>query len=462
MEMILRPYQEEDIDFMVRKKRALNANEPGLGKTLETLVSRHRLSMGDTLVISPKMATGVWQFEAEQWYNWKGIRITGEFNKEERKQLRRDFVESSTHIMLINFAMLNEIQEWRTQWKTVIVDEAHLGGLLNHKSVTFKLMQKLQSENLFILTGTPVRRGPADLWPILHLLDKKRFPAYWPFVNKYCHVVKGPFGKEILGMPKHPTKFKAMLGEYMIRHKKVDVLPDLPPKQRQPVPIDMLEKQQAAYDELLAEMMLELPDGDVLLTPTRLTQDLRLRQMLVCPRLIGLDYDGAAIEYLTTYAIPEEFDSGRSIVIATPFRQAIPFIEEAIRRDISNVHLEFIHGQIKETAQEVAQRFQDHPNKRKILIYTIKSGASWTAHQASTGFMLGYEWSCTDQVQAEDRIHRIGQEEKVFWKYILHNNTIDEAVMSRLDQKHMSATWIYTPEEIQKYLEAARENYFKN
>jgi len=458
-EFTLRPYQVDDIAFMTKHKRVLNANEPGLGKTLETLTAINNLPPGKTLIISPKMATGVWQFEAMQWYGWEGERVTGEFSKVQRNEIRREFDRSNMHFMMINFAMIEETQTWRSEWNTIVVDEAHLGGLLSYKSNTFKLMQRFKCNHLFLLTGTPVRRDPGDLYPMLHLLHPKRFRDYWPFVNKYCHVIQGQFGKEIMGIPKKPGEFKAMLDEYMVRHKKKDVLTDLPDKIRQPVPVEMEGKQLAAYHELLEEMMLELDDGDVLLTPNRLTQDLRLRQLLVCPRIIGIEDDGIALRTMCDYLIPEEFASGRSIAIGTPFRTAVPFVEAALRKAFPKAHLEFIHGQMKETAQEVAQRFQEHKSKEKILIYTIKSGASWTAHAASTGFMLGYEWSCTDQIQAEDRIHRIGQTETVFWKYLLHKGTIDEAVMNRLDEKTMSTTWILTPKEIQDKLNALREEY---
>lgn len=456
-EVTLRPYQIEDVSFMTKRRRVLNANEPGLGKTLETLTALKELDAKKTLIISPKMAAGVWQFEAAQWYGWDSIKITGEKNLKQRKELRRQFDESNVQFLMINFDMVAEIQEWRNTWHSIVIDEAHLGGLLNPKSKTFKLIQKFQCDNLFILTGTPIRKGPHDLWPMLHLLNPDKFKAYWPFVNKYCQVIDNGFGKEILGRPKDPTRFKAMLDCYVIRRKKTDVLKDLPDKVRQVVPIDMEGRQLQKYNELLEEMIMEIEEtDDVLITPSRMTQDLRLRQLLVCPRLLGLDDDGAAIRTLCEYLIPEEFAQGRSVAIATPFRQAIPFLTDALLKALPGVKLEFIHGQIKETAQEVAQRFQNIKTHKKIIIYTIKSGASWTATDASTGFFLGYEWDCNDQIQAEDRIHRIGQKNNVFWKYLLHNGTVDEAVMSKINQKFMAAGWILSPQEMYERMQELR------
>lgn len=460
--LTLRPYQVKDIDFMVQQRRVLNANEPGLGKTVETLSAMQRLNATGALIVAPKIATGVWRDEAKKWFGWDSVIMGG--TPKQRKEQRREFVESKAHILITNFALLEEVLEFSKVWNTIIVDEAHLGGLLNSKTKKFKVMKKFESTNMYLLTGTPIRRGPQDLWSLLHLLNPKKFPSYWSYVNRYCHVVDSGFGKEILGRPKEPERFRQLLSSYMVRNLKANVLDDLPPKQRQTMQLELEGEQSRMYAELLEEMMLELPE-DFLVTPNRMTQDLRLRQLLVCPRLLGIDNDGIALSTMVEYLIPKELDAGRAVAVATPFRQAIPHIKASIEKHLENVTVDEIHGQIKENANDVAKRFQQRPGPRKILIYTIKSGASWTAHSASTGFMLGYEWDPNDCIQAEDRIHRIGQENKVHWHYLLHKGTVDEAVLSKLEEKANASGWILRPAEMRAKLEAIRaanrKKYFK-
>jgi SWI/SNF-related matrix-associated actin-dependent regulator 1 of chromatin subfamily A len=120
-----------------------------------------------------------------------------------------------------------------------------------------------------------------------------------------------------------------------------------------------------------------------------------------------------------------------------------------------------IHGDIKENANDVAMRFQAAGDQKRVLIYTIKSGASWTAHAASTGFFIGYEWSMNDNDQAIDRIHRIGQHDKVLIKFLLHRGTVDEAIMDKLDIKKDAASWILRPEEMLAKLKELHEQYKK-
>lgn len=451
---ILREYQRRDIEFMVGNRRVLNANEPGLGKTLESLLAIKELDGLRALIVCPKMAMGVWREEAEKWCGWSSIIYTGK--PEKRKEIRREFDSSNAVLLIVNYALLEEVKLWRPKWKTIVVDEAHLGGLLNRKSEKFKIMKKMHSINLFILTGTPVRRGPQDLWTLLHLLDKPNFGSFWRYVGEHCHVVDNGRFKEILGRPQNVKEFKKMLSQYMVRNLKEKVLEELPDKQRQPLIIELEDNSLRIYGELLEQMIADL-GADLLVTSNAMTRDMRLRQLLVCPRLLGIDEDGPALETLSKELIPLEFDAHRSVVVATPFRQAVPHIRRAIEDANPGVHIEEIHGKIKENASDVALRFQKHPSKKKVLIYTIKSGASWTAHAASTGFMLGYEWDPNECLQAEDRIHRIGQKHAVHWYYLLHENTIDELVLDVLRKKRDASSWtIDTQDMLDKVQELKR------
>lgn len=445
----LRAYQELDVKKSLARCGIINANPPGVGKTLETLDALSRLPKGSTLVICPKMASGVWAYEGEKWLDWDSFRYTGEYKAEIREAIREDYDKLPSRLFIINIQMLDEVLAWRDTWTNIVVDEAHLLGLLNSNSKAFKSMCRAKYERIFILTGTPVRKGPQDLWSLLHLIDPKRFRSYWAFVNRYCVVLNNGFGREIMNKPKHPEIFRQMLEPYMIRHKKEEILKDLPPKMRLIHNLSMNKEQEKAHAELIEEMMTELGD-DLVLVQSTLSVILRTRQLMVCPKLIGGKTYGTAIDALCEYLVPEEFENNRSVAIATSFRQAIPYIAEALQKAIPDIQLFFIHGQIKETAQEVAMNYQLCTNRKKALIYTIQSGASWTATDASTGFMLGYDWSAINNEQAEDRIHRIGQTEIVYWKYLLYDNSVDEEVMNKLDERARGIKWTLEPRMMAK------------
>lgn len=449
--LVLRPYQEKDIAFMVEKGRVLNANEPGLGKTIETLAAWEQLGGGQILVVGPRASAGVWKHEALRWFDIQGMIYSGTGAQRERKW--QEFRKGEYTMLIVSYRMLQEVMNRQPMWRFVIADEVHDAGLLNTTSDTWTLFARLSSRYLFLLTGTPVRRGPQDLWPLLHLLAPSAFRSKWSFINNWCMVTKGPFGTDIGPKPNDPLGFRRMLGEYMVRNLKKDVLPELPEKTRQGIPLELTNKQKRLYKQLSEEMFMERDSG-ILFAQNVASLTLRLRQLLVTPQLLDVDEEGAALEALVEL-VQVELDAERPVIIFTPFRKAIPFIEKALAK--VECTIDVIHGLIKETPHDVAHRFQLRPSKRKILLGTIKTGVSYTAHDASTVFMVGCEWSAEKNKQAEDRAHRIGQRSSVHVRYLLHNGTIDEAVMRRLDEKQTAENWTLSPEEVLKVLESQRK-----
>lgn len=447
----LREYQKRDVAFITKHPRMINGSEPGTGKTLVALTAAEVLSPSSILIICPKISFGVWEGEATKWYGWSSLVYTGTIAQ--RKKLWARYQKEQPKILITNYNMIKELLTICPRWDMIIADEVHLGGLLNHTNTTFENFAKLSSRYLQLLTGTPVRKGPHNMWSLLHLCDRKRFSSYWGFVNKYCIVTTDYFGKTIENRPANVPEFKRMLEPYFIRHTKKEVLPELPDKIRQAIPLTLDGEQKKIYTELLNNMIAETASGDLIVTPNILTQTLRLRQLLISPQLLGAKEPGVVLDALCEL-VTEEFYSGRAVTICTPFKQAVPYIRAALSKafakEFKDQHIPIleIHGDVKERAASVAETFQMIPSHKKVLLYTIKSGASFTAHSASTCFFVGYEWSAIDNLQAEDRIHRLGQKDAVCIYYLVVKGTIDELVMSKLDDRQMAANWVLSPDKM--------------
>lgn len=462
LELKLRDYQKEGVEFLVSKRRAYLADDAGLGKTVTILETVNRLDGYPLLVIAPKMALYTWRKELDKWYGLPSIVYTGK--PYERKELWADFVYGGFPMLVTNYALVSEILEktlaTERKWGTVVADEIHLGGLLNKDTQTFKKVKALcrTSQNFFPITATPIRRNPADLWAPLHLINPDRFASYWRFVYTYCMVIEDTFGKSIEPLPKNPMQLKQLLNWYMIRRLKKDVLPELPPTTRQPMIVEMTPKQAKTYKKLSEEAIVATKSS-IIVTPNEVTKILRLRQLLVTPQILGIDDIGGALEVLPEL-IMEEFDRGKPVVIFTPFVSAIDFIVERLVDTIENLSdVYVIKG--KMGASEIfreSQKFQNNPDPRRVLICSIKSSASYDAYAASACFFLGCEWSSIDNEQAEARLHRLGQEDKVHAYYITHLGTVDELVMQRLDDKARASNWTLRPEEVLRFIAQSKQN----
>lgn len=440
----LRPYQLSGMQKMMRRTKFLNFDDMGLGKTLTSLTAC--LTMQDKeryfiLIACPQNALYVWKQEIEKWYHLNAMVYAG--TPKQRQKLWEQFnTEKGWHFLITTYAMLKELPH--RGWTAMICDEIHQAGLLNHKTQTYQLVEDYNKNlsTLYLLTGTPIRQGCIDLYAPLHLIDPDRFRNYWQYVNTWCVTTQTPFGKQIERNPRNISEFRKMLDSYMIRRLKSEVLKDLPGKQRNVIPLQMTKKQQKAHNEIITELLYADEDTTVI-TPNQMTADLRARQILVTPRLLGIDDDGAAFEYLSSVG-PDLLTSGRSFVVFTPFKQAIPYIESLIQDFKLGTHIYKVHGGMTPAAFANSwQGFQEDKSKNKVLLCVIKSGASFHATEASDCFFLGYEWDFNLNVQSEDRLCRLGQENFVNCNYLLHmGDTVDDLVKEKLNDKQLASNWI--------------------
>lgn len=442
----LRPYQHAGIEKMSARNTWIEADDMGLGKTVTSLASFFNKA-GDLtgkrcLVLCSTNAIGVWNEELRKWFGMRSLNYTG--TPQQRKKLWARFErDTGIHFLISTYGMLKELP---FGWEVCFADEYHLSGLMNHKTKTAQLFDKHRPyfKNIYLITGTPIRQGVIDMYNPLHICDPTNFPSYWSFVNKYCIVIKTPFGKNIERNPRNIPAFRAIVDKYMVRRMKSEVLKDLPGKQRNPIPLIMTPKQQKMYDEIAREFLYEgSEDEELILAPNQMVADLRLRQLLVTPRLLGGDDDGAGFAYLSEVC-PELLRAQRPVVIFTPFRQAIPLLEDLIRGWQMNTKVFVLQGGMSPDAfAEAWQTFQKWPNQNKMLLCVIKSGASFHATAAADCYFLGYEWDFNLNEQAEDRLCRLGQKNFVNCNYLLHEgDTVDQQVKERLNAKKWSANWI--------------------
>lgn len=421
--LTLRPYQAEGIDFLADRGRGALFDEPGLGKTMQALLAMRDLEpTGQILVVATGDATGVWQEEARLWLDEEVGIFSG---------LKPDISELNAGIVVTNYSRVKDVLPSR-RWSGVIFDEAQ--ALRNRKTATLfaSVRREFDSGRLrgaptFALSGSPIVKAAGDVWPLLHLIDPKAYRSYWRFVNQYSVVWQDPHGWHVEGV----TNAKAMwaeLAEYSLRRKVKEVQPDLPRKVRQRVPLTMTPKQAKVYRELERGWIAAIDDepaGALLLAPTVLALETRLRQILVCPRLVGVDDNGAALTALTEIAA----NSPDPFVVFTPFPEVFDYLEEAFRRKTPQRPVYRVRGGMgSKLAQSVASfKREAQAGCSPILIASVHMAKSWSVSQVTSRcYMLGFDWNGTTMRQAEARLHRDGQLDTVFAGYLVHGDTLDE------------------------------------
>lgn len=448
----LRPYQKEAIAKMDTLHGVLLFDDMGLGKSISSLVSVCRKLEhvdGRVLIVVPQNGLYVWKEQIHDWLHADSMVYVG--TPKNRSKKLQQFDAEGTHFLITTYGVAKEL--FNRGWDALICDEIHQGGLLNHKTQSYKAVDAFCAKFdplLYLLTGTPIRKGCIDLYAPLHLVDRKRFSNYWGYVNTYCVTIQTPFGKQIERNPRNLYAFREMLQHYMIRRLKTEVLQDLPGKQRISIPIEMSKVQQRAHQEIVEQFMYADEDS-VTITPNKMTAIMRARQLLASPRILGHDDDGAGVEYIQTVG-EDLLMSNQAFVVFTPFRDMLLILQDAILEKCPATHIYQLTGTMSPKAfAQSWQSFETDPCPQKVLLCTIKSGASFHATCASTCFFLGYEWDFNFNAQSEDRLCRLGQANFVKCYYLFYEgDTVDQNVKEKINDKQISANFVLGNDELVK------------
>jgi SNF2 family DNA or RNA helicase len=292
----LRPYQKADIRFMA-ETNSINANQPGAGKTIETIgaIIEAGLEWSQHLVFAPKTSLrSVWQDEILQAYQLAGfdepVILTGDTPDQRReaikaaKQLHED---GMAFWLLLNPAMarMKRVRQGKgdnakfveelsapelaelTDIGSIIVDEFHLMGLSNPATLSSRGMKYIaeatQPERRYALSGTPMGGKPIKLWGALNFLNPGEFSSRWNWARHWLVINSNQYGSSIEGiMPGREVDFYNHLKPYLVRRTKAEALPGLPPKNRIPVWCHMTPNQAEQYKVFATEAEWRIDDAE--------------------------------------------------------------------------------------------------------------------------------------------------------------------------------------------------------
>ncbi len=453
----LRDYQVTGIKAMMAAKRFLLCDEPGVAKTRQMMEAAQRLAEDGKpilVVVGLKVALGSWEEQIETWSDNRSVVYDG--SPKERKELGELIKKYQPEYVLINIAMFKELYP-KMKWSAVIFDEYHKMGLCNRKSKTYDIVHsminnpKSRAPVVIMATGTPILKSPADLWGPLHLLYPRQFTSYWRFVNDTCTVHEDFQGfKHIMRQPKNPQLLQAQLKGIFIRRRLLQVAPEIKEPIRTYVPITMVEPLRSQYETLAKELMLELGDAFIL-TPNKISNLIRLRQLLVSPQIFDPNQDvGQMIPTIIEMA-SEEWEQDKPVIIFTPFRKGVEIIEKEVYKYFNKrkeaVEVFTVMGGDTNGSNSVAKDFQDSRSKKKVLIGTIKSAVSFTATCSDIIYFAGGEHSAVDMDQAERRILRISQSGIARFVYLYHRATYEVKVFKTVRDKSYWADVTLSPQD---------------
>ena len=409
----LKEYQIADVKKMLSLKHSLNANPMGLGKTPETVRYLVELGVSNALIVTPKIIREQWVAQLERWGGLSASIV------ESQPYLTDDRVWVVNYDKLRNEKIRLKCRRFR--WDCLVLDEAH--KIKNRNSAQTNAVKEIPASHRVALTGTPILRYIDDLWSILHFLDVRYSGSkYWSFVDYFGKFEVTDYGKKLVGLTDDPAKvaiLNTLLGLVAIRNnvevawgKEIEVV-KLPMSKTQKKLYDA--ERNLVFDELPPDMTI--PNGAVL--------TLRLRQTTSFPGMFIPGEAGPKFEWIleTCRNNPEE-----KIVVFSVFEKVVKALVSYLNSN--NVSACCITGtNTTEENQRAKKLFVE--KSTQVIVGTI--GAMGTGYDELQNvshimIMLDRDWSPELMNQAEERLHRMGQDNLVTVYYLECAKSFDQYV----------------------------------
>ena len=438
--------------------RGILALEMGLGKTVVAAVC----IQAPAVAVVPAQVNVNWVREINRWRPDLSVALIKGGNPDNvTPEMKR------ADVVVLNYEIVGKHLEWLRdrKHKTAIADEAQYVKNLKMKwdkelraflpvSTTqrandFYLLQK-DVPRLMLLTGTPVMNRTKELWPLLHLVDPNEWGSFWKFCMRYCGGHMQNVGvRNVMncdGRTNSDELFARTSGIHMLRMKKADVL-NLPEKQRRTKLVSLDPKVAKEYAKASKSFLSWVEDQGGWEAAAKASRAATLSKLTALRELSAIGKAPAVLD-----EIVEFFESTqRPLVVMARSRAAMQLMYDGITAENAMFdkmgpksrlsrpirHDMFVGGLGSSKRQEIVDRFQR--GEIDVLFYSIDIATGVTLTRSQDMFFVERNWRPADQLQAEDRCHRIGQKNELTITYYDGEGTMDASMALLLADKVTTA-----------------------
>lgn len=432
--------------------------EQGLGKTKIMLDILGNQRIGRVLVLAPNGLHANWYhkelpehypcIEAPKCYLWRGPATTMKARQELDEFLRQD--PACPQFLFMNIEAIRTRKGFElaqayllasagatTAETCLIIDESSC--IKNPKAQVTKAAMKLGgwADRRFILSGTPMTQGPLDMFSQLKFLhDTAPFYRTWTAfksafaIQETCYAGSRSFQK-ITGF-RNLERLSEIMSPTCLRLTKEECL-DLPEKRWQQIHVDMKPEQAKAYEEMRSHAFSELTSGAIVSSTIPLTTIMKLQQ--ICS---GFVTDDEGIEHELPCgklpALMQIAENTKPLVIFCAFRRNVSQVLNALADAYGPDKVVGYYGGMKQAERtEAIQKFQD--GRADFIVCTSAGARGITLTRASTMVYFSNTYALDTRLQSQDRIHRIGQEQKCLYIDLTTPGTVDQRILEALTRK---------------------------
>lgn len=423
------PFQDHGADWLAARSAALLADEMGLGKTIQAVEAAKRKGAENITVVCPAVARHNWRrsFEAQ---------FQGELSILPVDIKTRFAPPAQVEIYSYDFIVKDpSCRAYFRKGDVLIMDESHY--LSNYEA---QRTQALFGDNLdregecvahkgydalWALSGTPMRRDPSSLWPLLRAVAPERIamqtgapmPAQ-SFISSFCEGYK-PRGRNrfVITGGKNLDRLAERLDGFFLRRRADDL--GLPPIVFEEYPLDI---ERWRLPGIIAE--IDTPDDEEFVREVRsLGDQAKWRKELA-------EVKAAASAYLIIQEL--EFMLYDKIVVFAWHTNALDKLERMLGR-FGTLRIDGSTTTAQREARE--EQFNTDPEIRVMIGQIQAAGTSLTLTAANQEFFVELDWTPIENAQAAMRTRRIGQDKTSFCRIAVTEDPMDERLTSVLLRK---------------------------
>jgi SNF2 family DNA or RNA helicase len=465
--MRLYPFQKEMVDKFESVRSVLCGDDMGLGKTVEALaldlrrrttqLAGKRQTDHKTLIVAPLTMLSAWERHVKAI--WPAARVCVVDPK--RRDLLAKSLNQPYHYYIVHWEAVRLMEELQTvTWWHIIADEVH--RIKNRKSMQTIALKKLDTTYKTGLSGTPADNAPQDLWSVLNWLYSLKWGSFWTFTSYFVKIKqhqanfcmaegcgkahKSGF-REIVGVENVDELHGAISG-YFIRRLKEDVVKDLPDKYYSTIEVELAPRQRRIYEQMKQDMLAWIGkhEEEPVAAPVIIAQLTRLKQFALAYaelKTVKRIHNGVEQEIQVVRlsepsskldaAMEKIAETDQPIVVFSESKQIIGLLVERLKK--AKISYVTLTGDTPQSERgELIDKFQN--GEARVFAGTIGAGGiGITLTAASTVIFLDRAWNPSVNKQAEDRLHRIGQNNAVHVIDIVATDTVDRGRLQRLKLK---------------------------
>lgn len=432
----------------------------GLGKTIIALTAindlkYNRFQIARVLVIAPKkVAESTWIKEAQKWEHTKHLRVVPVLGTAAK---RVKALNTPGDVWVINRENVPWLVEYyRNAWPfdMVIVDES--SSFKSHQAKRFKALSWVRPhiKRMVLLTGTPAPNGLLDLWAQIYLLDmgerlgggKRPGEGIGKYRERYFDPNYNGFG--YTAKPGAEEAIRAKISDICISLKAEDYL-QLPECTSVIHAIVLDSKAEEAYRELEHKALLEIHGTEITATTAAVLGNKLLQ---LC---------NGAVYNENRQVIPVhdcKLEAFMELVEGLAGQPALVFYN--FQHDRERILKALGKTGLRVRELKTPQDETDWNNRQIDILLAHPASAAYGLNLQDGGnqvIWFGLNWSLELYQQANKRLHRQGQKEKVIIHHLIVEGGMDEDVMAALDSK--SGTQDRLLNALKARIDKAKEGY---